>query len=74
MITIALCKGRMLDSTLTLLRTIGYTPAEEEIDSRKLIIADTVRADVRYLLVKPVDVPAFVEHGAADVGLVGKDI
>jgi len=74
MLTVALCKGRMLQSTLALLPTVGFTPAEDVIDSRKLIIEDAVRPDVRYLLVKPVDVPAFVEHGAADVGLVGKDI
>jgi len=74
MLTIALCKGRMLTSTLTLLPEIGYFPAEDIRDSRRLIIADEKRQDVRYLLVKPSDVPAFVEHGAADVGLVGKDV
>lgn len=74
MLTIALCKGRMLTSTLALLPEIGYFPAEDIRDSRRLIIADEKRLDVRYLLVKPSDVPAFVEHGAADVGLVGKDV
>lgn len=73
MLTIALCKGRILESTLRLLQSIGYRPSEDIMDSRRLIIADE-QADVRYLLVKPVDVPTFVEYGAADIGLVGKDV
>jgi len=74
MLTIALCKGRMLEKTLSLLQSVGYAPTDAIRDSRQLIIADETREDVRYLLVKPVDVPAFVQYGAADIGLVGKDV
>lgn len=74
MLTVALCKGRMLVRTRAILQEVGLSPSEEILDSRQLIIADEVRSDVRYLLVKPVDVPAFVQYGAADIGLVGKDV
>ncbi|MCY0875912.1 MAG: ATP phosphoribosyltransferase [Firmicutes bacterium] len=74
MLTIALCKGRMLDTVVSLLQTVGLSPSEDILDSRQLIVSDSTHADVRYLLVKPVDVPAFVQYGAADLGLVGKDV
>ncbi len=72
MLTIALPKGRLLDPTQALLAQLGYTPTVVGNGTRKLVAPDPHHA-VRYLLVKPVDVPTYVEHGAADVGIVGQD-
>ncbi len=73
MLTIALSKGRILDDTLPLLAEAGIVPTEDPDTSRKLIIA-TTRADVRLLIVRATDVPTYVEHGAADLGVAGKDV
>lgn len=72
-ITIALSKGRILKDTLPLLAQAGIVPADDIDDSRKLIFA-TNRADVRLLAVRPSDVPTYVEFGAADFGVAGKDV
>lgn len=72
-ITIALSKGRILKQTLPLLAQAGIVPADDIDDSRKLIFA-TNRADVRLLAVRPSDVPTYVEFGAADLGVAGKDV
>ena len=72
MITLALSKGRILDETLPLLRTAGIELAEDPERSRKLIIG-TSRADVRLVLVRAADVPTYVQHGGADLGVVGHD-
>ena len=72
MITFALSKGRILDETLPLLKTAGIEVAEDPEKSRKLIIG-TSRADVRLVLVRATDVPTYVQHGGADLGVVGKD-
>ena len=73
MLTIALSKGRILDDTLPLLKQAGIEPTENPEKSRKLIIP-TTRDDVRLLLVRATDVPTYVEQGAADLGVAGKDV
>jgi ATP phosphoribosyltransferase len=72
MITLALSKGRIFDETLPLLKAAGIEVAEDPEQSRKLIIG-TNRADVRLVLVRATDVPTYVQHGGADLGVVGKD-
>lgn len=73
MLTIALSKGRILDDTLPLLEQAGIIPTENIEKSRKLIIT-TTRDDVRLLIVRATDVPTYVELGAADLGVAGKDV
>ena len=72
-ITIALSKGRIFEETLPLLAAAGITPAENPESSRKLII-DTNRPDVRLIIVRASDVPTYVQYGAADMGIAGKDV
>ena len=72
MITLALSKGRILDETLPLLAAAGVDLAEDPETSRKLIIA-TSRDDLRIVLVRASDVPTYVQHGGADLGVVGLD-
>lgn len=73
MLTIALAKGRILGQTMRILGAAGYRPEEDVEETRKLMLHDAER-DVRYLIAKPVDVPTYVEYGAADAGIVGKDV
>ena len=73
MLTIALSKGRILEQTLPLLEKAGLTIAKEELNSRKLIL-DTNLADVQVIIIRATDVPIFVQHGAADMGIAGKDV
>lgn len=73
MLTIALSKGRILDDTLPLLAEAGIVPTESPDRSRKLIIP-TTQEDVRLLIVRATDVPTYVENGAADLGVAGKDV
>lgn len=73
MITIALSKGRIFEETLPLLAAAGIVPLENPEQSRKLIIA-TNRADVRVVIVRASDVPTYVQYGAADLGIAGKDV
>ena len=72
MITLALPKGRIFDEIAPLLKAAGIEALEDPEKSRKLIIA-TNRADVRLVLVRASDVPTYVQHGGADLGVVGKD-
>ncbi len=72
-ITIALSKGRTLDETLPLFAAQGIRPAEDIETSRKLVIG-TSRPDVSLLLLRASDVPTYVRHGAADLGVAGKDV
>ncbi|MEO7761375.1 MAG: ATP phosphoribosyltransferase, partial [Casimicrobiaceae bacterium] len=72
MITIALSKGRIFDETLPLLAAAGIVPAEDPEASRKLIIG-TNRDDMRIIIVRASDVPTYVQYGAADLGVAGKD-
>ncbi len=73
MITIALSKGRIFEETLPLLQAAGITPLEAPEPSRKLILS-TNRADVRLIIVRASDVPTYVQYGAADLGIAGKDV
>ena len=72
-ITIALSKGRIFEETLPLLAAAGIVPTENPETSRKLIIS-TNRPDVRVVIVRATDAPTYVQHGAADIGVVGKDV
>lgn len=71
LLTLALPKGRLLDPALELLRDLGVGGID--VESRKLIFTDPAH-DLRVLLLKPADIPAYVIYGAADLGIVGKDI
>ena len=71
--TIALSKGRIFDDTLPLLAAAGIVPEDDPETSRKLIIG-TNRADVRLVIVRASDVPTYVQYGAADLGVAGKDV
>ena len=72
-LTIALTKGRILKQTLPLLQAAGLSPTEDIESSRKLIF-DTHHSQVRLVILRGSDVPTYVRHGAADVGVVGKDM
>jgi ATP phosphoribosyltransferase len=72
-ITIALSKGRIFEETTPLLAAAGISAAEDPEASRKLIIA-TNRPDVRIIIVRASDVPTYVQYGAADLGIAGKDV
>jgi len=72
-ITLALSKGRIFDETLPLLEQAGVRPLENPETSRKLIIG-TSRADVRLIIVRASDTPTYVQYGAADLGIAGKDV
>lgn len=72
-ITIAVSKGRIFKEALPLLRAAGIVPADDPDTSRKLIL-DTNLADVKLVLIRASDVPTYVEYGAADVGIAGKDV
>jgi ATP phosphoribosyltransferase len=72
-ITIALSKGRIFEETLPLLAAAGIVPCENPESSRKLIIG-TNRAEVRVVIVRASDVPTYVQYGAADLGIAGKDV
>ena len=73
MLVIALCKGRFLDPSMELLVRAGIQFQDDVSSSRKLIFES---ADKRFhaVLVKPADVPTYVEYGAADIGIAGRDV
>ena len=70
---LALSKGRILDETLPLLADAGITPAEDLSKSRKLLF-DANLPDVKLVIIRATDVPTYVQLGAADVGIAGKDV
>lgn len=72
MITIALSKGRILKQTLPMLEKIGVTLLDDPFTSRKLIFA-TNQSDLQCVILRATDVPTYVQFGAADLGIVGKD-
>jgi ATP phosphoribosyltransferase len=72
-LTIALSKGRIFDETLPLLAAAGIVPADDPETSRKLILG-TRRPGVSVIIVRASDVPTYVQYGAADVGVAGKDV
>lgn len=71
-LTIALSKGRLAELSIDLFEAIGLDCSELKSSSRKLILFDE-KNKIKFLLVKPADVPTYVEYGAADIGIVGKD-
>ncbi len=73
MLRIALSKGRIFNETLPLLAAAGIEPLDDPELSRKLILPSTV-GDVEFLIVRASDVPTYVQHGGADLGVVGKDV
>lgn len=70
---VAMPKGRIFEEALELLRRAGYLLPTGLDDSRRLVV-DAPEANLSFILAKPTDVPTYVEHGVADVGVVGKDI
>ena len=72
-IILAVSKGRILEQALPLLQRAGICPKEDLNKSRKLVI-ETTRAGLHLVVIRPTDVPTFVEYGAADLGITGKDV
>lgn len=72
-ITIALSKGRIFDDTAPLLKAAGIIALDDPETSRKLIL-DTNHANVKLVIVRASDVPTYVQYGAADIGIAGKDV
>lgn len=72
-ITLAISKGRILAETVPLLQRMGMAPVEDLNKTRKLLI-DTENPDVRVVVIRATDVPTYVQYGAADLGIAGKDI
>lgn len=73
MLTIAVSKGRIYEEALPFLQQAGITPTDDPDKSRKLIL-QTTRPDVQLVIIRATDVPTFVEYGAADMGIAGKDV
>lgn len=73
MLTIAVSKGRIYEEALPFLADAGITPTDDPNTCRKLILP-TTRADVQLVIIRATDVPTFVEYGAADLGIAGKDV
>jgi ATP phosphoribosyltransferase len=73
LLTIALSKGRIFKETLPLLAAAGIVPIDDPDTSRKLIL-DTHQADVKLVIIRATDVPTYVQYGAADLGVAGKDV
>ncbi|MER2528281.1 MAG: ATP phosphoribosyltransferase [Candidatus Competibacter denitrificans] len=72
-LTIALSKGRIFQETLPLLAAAGIVPTDDPETSRKLIL-DTDQPDVKLVFIRATDVPTYVQYGAADLGVAGKDV
>jgi ATP phosphoribosyltransferase len=72
-LTIALSKGRIFKQTLPLLAQAGIVPTDDPDTSRKLIL-DTNQPEVKLVVIRATDVPTFVQYGAADMGVTGKDV
>src|SRR3990172_6716220 len=72
-LTIAVSKGRILKESLPLLARMDIVPSEDPETSRKLVL-ETNRPGIRLIVVRASDVPVYVEYGAADAGIAGKDV
>ncbi len=72
-LTIALSKGRIFKETLPLLAAAGIVPVDDPETSRKLIL-DTDQPDIKLVIIRATDVPTYVQYGAADLGVAGKDV
>lgn len=73
-LTIALSKGTLLKPTVKLLQQVGLPSEGITEDSRSMIFTYPGDPQIKYIICRPTDVPAYVEHGAADLGIVGKDV
>ena len=72
-LTIALPKGKLFDKSVKILAKVGYAAENVVEDSRKLVITNE-ETKVRFIIVKTMDLPTYVEYGAADIGIIGKDV
>lgn len=72
-LVIALSKGRILKETLPLMKAAGIEPLEDVTRSRKLIF-DTTLPNIKLIIIRATDVPSYVQYGAADIGVTGKDV
>lgn len=72
-LVIALSKGRILKETLPLMKAAGIEPLEDVTTSRKLIF-DTTVSNIKLIIIRATDVPSYVQYGAADIGVTGKDV
>lgn len=72
-LTIAMPKGRIFEEAYVLLQKAGYQLPDDLDESRKLIV-EAPNEKIRFILAKPMDVPVYVEHGVADIGIAGKDV
>jgi ATP phosphoribosyltransferase len=73
-LTIALAKGRIFEEVIPLLDRAGILASQAVSDDSRKLSVSVPEADLTLLLVKPADVPTYVEYGAADLGVVGKDV
>lgn len=72
-LTIALPKGKLFDKSAKMLASIGYTAEGLKENSRKLVITNE-QEKIRFIITKTADLPTYVEYGAADIGIIGKDV
>ncbi|SDI44367.1 ATP phosphoribosyltransferase [Natribacillus halophilus] len=72
-ITFAMPKGRIFEEAAHLLRQAGY-PLQEDFSAGRKLIVEAPEANMKFFLAKPMDVPTYVEHGVADIGVAGKDV
>ena len=72
-LTIAMPKGRIFEEAYELFKAAGFELPNEIIDSRRLIV-EAPKENIKFILAKPMDVPVYVEHGVADIGIAGKDV
>ncbi|MDX1770682.1 MAG: ATP phosphoribosyltransferase [Planococcaceae bacterium] len=72
-LTIAMPKGRIFEEAYVLLQKAGFQLPDDLEESRKLIV-EAPSENIRFILAKPMDVPIYVEHGVADIGIAGKDV
>lgn len=72
-LTIAMPKGRIFEEAVELMKSAGFQIPDEMEESRKLIV-EVPEENIRFILSKPMDVPVYVEHGVADIGVAGKDV
>ncbi len=72
-LSIAVSKGRIFDEAMPLLAELDICPTEDPDDTRKLIL-ETNQVNIKIIIVRAIDVPTYVEYGAADIGIAGKDV
>jgi ATP phosphoribosyltransferase len=72
-LTIALPKGKLFEPSVNMLASLGYTAEGLSENSRKLVISNE-QEKIRFVITKTADLPTYVEYGAADIGIIGKDV